>query len=54
MARDHILALNGFVVLMIDVFGAGERGTVPGRFEYHGAGIGAALFDIGESLLGNK
>ncbi|MDD5678484.1 MAG: acetylxylan esterase [Kiritimatiellae bacterium] len=51
-ARGHILALNGFVVLMIDAIGAGERGTVPGQFEYHGAGIGAALFDIGESLLG--
>ncbi len=51
-ARGHILALNGFVVLSIDAFGAGERGTVPGQFEYHGAGIGATLFDIGESLLG--
>jgi len=51
-ARGHVLALSGFVVLMIDAFGAGERGTIPGKFEYHGAGIGAALFDIGESLLG--
>ncbi|MBI2438477.1 MAG: acetylxylan esterase [Lentisphaerae bacterium] len=51
-ARGHVLALNGFVVLMIDAFGAGERGTAPGKFEYHGAGIGATLFNIGESLLG--
>jgi hypothetical protein len=40
------------VTLAIDAFGAGERGAAPGRFEYHGAGIGAAVFDLGETLLG--
>lgn len=50
--RGHLLALSGFVVLTIDAFGAGERGSVPGKYEYHGAGIGARLFDIGETLLG--
>lgn len=51
-SRCQVLALNGFVVLMVDAFGAGERGTVPGEYEYHGAGIGACLFNIGETLLG--
>lgn len=50
--RGHLLALNGFVVLTVDAFGAGERGTIPGEFEYHGAGIGGSLFAIGETLLG--
>ncbi len=50
--RGHLLALNGFVVLAVDAFGAGERGTVPGEFEYHGAGIGGSLFTVGETLLG--
>ncbi len=50
--RGHLLALNGFVVLTIDAFGAGERGSIPGKYEYHGAGIGAGLFDLGETLLG--
>ncbi len=50
--RLHVLARDGFVALTVDAFGAGERGTVPGRFEYHGGGIGASLFDLGESLLG--
>ncbi len=50
--RGHLLALSGFVVLMIDAFGAGERGSIPGKYEYHGAGIGAGLFDLGETLLG--
>ncbi len=50
--RLHVLAREGFVVLAVDAFGAGERGTEPGRYEYHGRGIGASLFDIGETLLG--
>jgi hypothetical protein len=51
-ARGHLLAKSGFVVLVVDAFGAGERGTVPGQYEYHGGQIGAALLSLGESLLG--
>lgn len=51
-ARGHLLARDGFVVLIVDAFGSGERGTVPGQYEYHGAQIGAALFSLGETLLG--
>lgn len=48
----HSLAKNGYVSLVIDAFGAGERTTVHGDFEYHGANLGASLMNIGESLLG--
>lgn len=48
----HSLAKNGYVTLVIDAFGAGERTTVHGDFEYHGANLGASLMNIGESLLG--
>jgi len=48
----HSLALNGYVCLSIDPWGAGERGTVQGEFEYHGANLGASFLNIGESLLG--
>ena len=51
-ARSHILARSGFVALSVDAFGAGERGTTPGAYEYHGAGIGGSLLTIGETLLG--
>ncbi len=51
-ARGHVLARDGFVVLAVDAFGAGERGTQPGCFEYHGVGLGASLLNIGETLLG--
>jgi len=50
-ARGHLLAQEGFVVLSVDAIGAGERGTVPGEFEYHGH-VGAALLSVGETLLG--
>ena len=46
------LAREGYVALCMDPWGAGERCTVPGVFEYHGSALGASLFDIGESLLG--
>lgn len=49
----HELALNGFVCLNIDAWGAGERTTIHGVEEYHGSNLGASLFNIGESLLGN-
>jgi hypothetical protein len=51
-ARAQTLALDGFVCLTVDAMGAGERGTVPGEFEYHGARIGGTLLNIGETLLG--
>src|SRR5699024_2766790 len=48
----HTLALNGYVALNIDPWGAGERGTQHGEFEYHGANLGASLMDVGETLMG--
>src|SRR5690554_4639900 len=48
----HSLALNGYVALAVDPWGAGERTTTHGEFEYHGANLGASLMNIGESLLG--
>lgn len=51
-ARGHTLAKEGFVVLAVDAFGAGERGTHPGEFEYHGKQLGSSLMSIGETLLG--
>ncbi len=48
----HSLALNGYVCLTIDPWGAGERTTEHGKFEYHGASLGASLLNIGESLMG--
>ncbi|WP_345032460.1 dienelactone hydrolase family protein [Ravibacter arvi] len=46
------LAREGYVALCIDPWGAGERGTVHGEFEYHGAALGASLLNIGETLMG--
>jgi len=51
-AVGHSLATNGYVCLTIDAFGAGERSTEHGEFEYHGANLGASLMNLGESLLG--
>jgi hypothetical protein len=48
----HTLALNGYVCLTIDPWGAGERTSEHGVFEYHGANLGASLLNIGESLNG--
>ncbi len=48
----HTMAKNGYVSLVIDAFGSGERTTTHGDFEYHGANLGASLMNIGESLLG--
>lgn len=48
----HSLALNGYVTLAIDPWGAGERSTSHNSFEYHGANLGASLMNIGESLMG--
>ena len=46
------LASNGYVVLCIDAFGAGERSTIHGYSEYHGANSGLSLINIGKSLMG--
>jgi len=46
------LARNGYVALAIDPWGAGERTTVHGEFEYHGANLGASLLNVGETLIG--
>jgi len=51
-ARGHLLAKEGIVTLSVDAIGAGERGTLPGKFEYHGNQQGAALLSISETLLG--
>lgn len=48
----HQLAMNGYVCLNIDAWGAGERTTVHGEHEYHGSNLGASLMDIGTSLMG--
>jgi hypothetical protein len=52
--RAHELALNGYVCLNIDAWGAGERTTTHGIDEYHGSNLGASLLNLGESLLGNQ
>ena len=48
------LALNGYVSLCIDPWGAGERTSIHGVFEDHGDenNLGTALMNIGESLMG--
>jgi hypothetical protein len=46
------LAFNGYVCLAIDPWGAGERTTKHGEFEYHGANLGASLMNVGETLMG--
>lgn len=51
-ARGQSLARNGYVCLSIDAFGSGERTTVHGTYEYHGANLGAHLMNVGETLLG--
>lgn len=51
-SRGHTLARNGYVCLAVDTFGAGERSTTHGQFEYHGEMLGASLFNLGETLMG--
>ncbi|MET3880774.1 acetylxylan esterase [Chitinophaga sp. OAE865] len=51
-ATAHSLALNGYVCLNIDAWGAGERTTDEGVTEYHGANLGASLMNTGNTLLG--
>jgi Acetyl xylan esterase (AXE1) len=51
-SRGHTLVKNGYVSLQVDAWGSGERSTEHGEYEYHGAGLGGALFNVGESLMG--
>lgn len=51
-AVGHTLASNGYVCLTVDPWGAGERGTKQGDYEYHGSNLGASLMNIGEPLIG--
>ena len=51
-ARAHTLARNGYVVLSVDAFGAGERATTHGAYEYHGGHLGISAYDVGETLMG--
>jgi dienelactone hydrolase len=51
-ARCLGLVQLGFVVLVIDAFGAGERFTEPARGTYHGALYGSTLWPAGQTLLG--
>ncbi|CAL1520120.1 acetylxylan esterase [Chitinophaga sp. MM2321] len=48
----HSLALNGYVCLSIDAWGAGERTTISGEAEYHGSNLGASLMNVGNTLMG--
>ena len=48
----HTLAMNGYVSLNIDPWGAGERSTNDGDFQYHGSNLGASLMNVGETLMG--
>jgi len=48
----HTLALNGYVCLVLDAWGSGERTTIHGVHEYHGSNLGASIMNIGETLMG--
>lgn len=48
----QVLASSGYVALVIDAWGTGERCTEDSKQEYHGANLGASLMNAGESLLG--
>lgn len=51
-ARCIGAAKQGFFVLAVDAFGAGERGLTKNLGEYHGEMVGATLFPIGRPLSG--
>lgn len=48
------LALSGYVCLTVDAFGVYERAPECYRRQGHGNVLGAALFNIGESLMGEQ
>lgn len=51
-ARCIGLAKLGFFVLMVDAFGAGERGLGKALGEYHGEMVAATLLPVGKPLSG--
>src|SRR5690606_27507320 len=51
-AIGHSLAKNGYVCLIMDAWGAGERTTEHEVHEYHGGNLGASMMNLGETLLG--
>jgi len=51
-SRCHGLAKLGFFVLVVDAFGAGERGVGKPLGEYHGEMTGATLLPLGMPLAG--
>ncbi len=51
-SRGHELVQKGFVVLTVDVAGAGERGNKERVWQYHGALLGGSLILSGDTLLG--
>ena len=51
-ARCIGAAKQGFFVLAVDAFGAGERGLGKNLGEYHGEMVGATLFPVGKPLSG--
>ena len=51
-SHGYTLALNGYVAITVDPWGAGERTTKYRLYVYHGANLGASLLNIGESLMG--
>ena len=50
--RAQVFAKSGYVVLVVDAFGAGERTSTHPIPEYHGMYRGASLMNIGETLMG--
>lgn len=51
-SRGHELVQKGFVVLTVDVAGAGERGNCERTWQYHGAFLGGGVMFSGDTLLG--
>lgn len=50
--RAQVLVQSGYVTLLVDAFGSGDRTSIHGRYEYHGGMLGGMLLNIGEPLLG--
>ena len=51
-SRGFALAKNGYIVLSPDTFGLGERSTVHTQYEHHGRTLGAAVYNLGETMMG--
>ena len=48
------LVKNGYVVLAADAFGVFERACKCQQGEYHGGFLGGAIFNLGETLIGEQ